>query len=151
MDNAFNWVHDHNGLCSETNYPYQSGSGTNDACKKTCQVVSKSNIKGFVDVNHTEPALLQAVGQQPVSIAIEADGIMFQLYKQGVFTSKCGTNLDHGVLVVGYGTEGDNDYWLVKNSWTSSWGDNRYIKLARGISQTGGQCGILLSASYPVF
>jgi C1A family cysteine protease len=88
---------------------------------------------------------------QPVSIAIEADQKSFQLYKSGVFTDTCGTNLDHGVLAVGYGTENNIDYYLVKNSWGTTWGDNGYIKLARGSEYNNGkgQCGLLMQASYP--
>jgi C1A family cysteine protease len=90
---------------------------------------------------------------QPVSIAIEADQRDFQLYKAGVYTAKCGTNLDHGVLVVGYGVwedDGQTKYWKVKNSWSAKWGMEGYILLERGITQEGGQCGILESASYPI-
>lgn len=69
-------------------------------------------------------------------------------------TKKCGKNLDHGVALVGYGTENGVGYWLVRNSWGESWGDNGYIKLARGgkyanLNGGAGQCGILGSASYP--
>jgi len=63
-----------------------------------------------------------------VSIAIEADTSFFQLYSGGILNgSACGTSLDHGVIVVGYGT----DYWTVRNSWGSSWGENGYVRLAR--------------------
>ena len=73
-----------------------------------------------------------AVAQQPVSVAIEADTKIFQFYKSGVITgNECGTNLDHGVLLVGYGEENDTLYWLVKNSWGSDWGDNGYVKILR--------------------
>ena len=96
---------------------------------------------------------MSAVSMQPVSIAIEADQRDFQLYKSGVYTAKCGTNLDHGVLVVGYGVwadDGQTKYWKVKNSWSPKWGMEGYILLERGIAQEGGQCGILESASYPI-
>jgi C1A family cysteine protease len=64
----------------------------------------------------------------------------------------CGTDLDHAVLAVGYGTEKNQDYWLVKNSWGKSWGENGYVKIARDMSKTGpGECGILMKASYPSF
>jgi C1A family cysteine protease len=96
--------------------------------------------------------MMSAIALNPVSVAIEADQKEFQLYSSGVFTGECGTNLDHGVLTVGYGTENGEDYYLVKNSWSSSWGDNGFIKLGRGQKYNNGQgqCGILLQASYPV-
>ena len=150
MDNAFSWIHNHSGLCSESDYPYNSGNGGNQSCQ-VCHPVNGSKVVSIVDVNSTETELLAAISKQPVAIAIEADGIMFQLYRDGVFSTKCGTNLDHGVLAVGYGTDASNqNYWLVKNSWGSTWGDKGYIKLSRDVEQKGGQCGILLSASYPV-
>jgi C1A family cysteine protease len=151
MDNAFAWISKNGGLCTEDEYPYISGDGTTESCKKTCSIVPKSKIVSYVDVDPSDDALMQAISQQPVSIAIEADQRDFQLYKSGVFTGKCGTNLDHGVLVVGYGTESGSDYYLVKNSWGTTWGDSGYIKLGRGPQYNSGkgQCGILLEASYP--
>jgi len=71
------------------------------------------------------------------------------MYKSGVFTGACGTNLDHGVLAVGYGTDANQDYWIVKNSWGASWGEAGYIRFAKGAAQAGGQCGIANAASYP--
>ena len=90
---------------------------------------------------------------QPVSVAIEADASVFQSYKDGVMDSlKCGTNLDHGVLVVGYGTLNGKDYWKVKNSWGASWGDDGYILIGRNVKSQPKQgiCGILTEPSYPV-
>jgi C1A family cysteine protease len=152
MDNAFTWISKNGGLCSEDEYPYISGDGTTESCKKTCSLVPKSKIVSYVDVDQSDNSLMQAISQQPVSIAIEADQRDFQLYKSGVFTGTCGTNLDHGVLVVGYGSESGSDYYLVKNSWGTTWGEGGYIKLGRGPQYNSGkgQCGILLEASYPV-
>lgn len=152
MDNAFSWISKNGGLCKEADYPYISGNGNTQACKTTCQTVSYSQIQNWVDVPKTDQALMTAIAQQPVSIAIEADQRDFQLYTSGVFTGKCGTTLDHGVLVIGYGSENGQDYYLVKNSWGTSWGDNGYIKLGRGPQYNNGQgqCGILLEASYPI-
>jgi C1A family cysteine protease len=87
--------------------------------------------------------LKAALNKQPVSVAIEADQSAFQMYHSGVITSGCGSNLDHGVLAVGYGTENGTDYVLVKNSWGSGWGDKGYVKMAFN------QCGVTQSPSYP--
>ena len=154
MDNAFTWIGKNGGLCTETNYPYVSGvTQKRGTCETTCPVISKSKVSKFVDVApSSDSAMMAAIAQQPVSIAIEADQKDFQMYKSGVFTGTCGTNLDHGVLVVGYGTLSGVDYYMVKNSWSTTWGSGGYIMLGRGsqYNKGDGQCGMLLQASYPV-
>ncbi|GBG32443.1 Cysteine proteinase [Hondaea fermentalgiana] len=153
MDNAFRWIIENGGLCSEEDYPYKSGSGF---APRTCKVDSCSTVEGsapqsFVDVKHSEMSLEEAVAQQPVAIAIEADQLAFQFYRKGVLVGSCGSRLDHGVLAVGYGTWTDGKkYWKVKNSWGGTWGMNGYILIQRGKHVRGGECGLLLSASYPV-
>jgi len=148
MDNAFRYVEAH-GLCTEESYPYTSGTGDVAPCKKCKVVDSKTGVKitGFTDVpSMDEDALKAAAANGPVSVAVEADKSVFQLYKEGVMDSPlCGTKLDHGVLVVGYGTEGGKDYWKVKNSWGPSWGDSGYILLGRGTNV----CGVSAQPSYP--
>jgi C1A family cysteine protease len=144
MDYAFEYVIKNNGICSESSYPYKEEDGTCQSCTPV------ATISSYKDVQESESALETAVTQQPVSIAIEADQEAFQFYNGGVMTGTCGTELDHGVLAVGYGTYSGTDYWKVKNSWGPSWGLEGYILLEKGKSQSGGQCGILMSASYPV-
>lgn len=152
MNNAFSWIEKNGGICTEDEYPYISSDGSTESCETSCREVPNSAPTGFENVLEGDDYFMEALTQQPVSIAIEADQRDFQLYSSGVFTGTCGTNLDHGVLAVGYGTENGNDYYLVKNSWSSSWGDNGYIKLGRGSEYNDGQgqCGILMQASYPV-
>jgi len=152
MDSAFDWAKSWGGVCTESAYPYTSGTtkerGTcNTKCTKNANVAPKS----YTDVQvNSDSAMMSALAQQPVSVAIEADQSAFQLYKSGVFTAACGTNLDHGVLAVGYGTLDGQDYYKVKNSWGTSWGMDGNILLARGVSQKQGQCGILSGPpSYP--
>ena len=146
MDGAFHYAMD-NGMCGESDYSYTASGGTCEECDPLVK------ISGCVDVTASnEVDLKTAVSIGPVSVAIEADTKTFQLYKSGVLTGDaCGTNLDHGVLVVGYGTEDGTEYWLVKNSWGTSWGEDGYIKIGRSDSTSSkGVCGIAMQPSYPV-
>ena len=147
MDNAFEYAID-NGMCSYEEDPYE---GTKETCDLNCSKVAY--FSECIDVTpNNQLDLKAAVAQQPVSIAIEADTTVFQFYSGGVLDSpKCGTKLDHGVLIVGYGSENGVDYWLVKNSWGESWGENGYIKIKRNDSTDDvGICGIASCPSYPV-
>ena len=154
MDNAFSWIKKNGGLCTEEDYPYTSGiTKTAGTCQTSCVVVDDSVVQSFVDVSKSsDQKMMEALSQQPVSVAIEADQKDFQLYSSGVFTGTCGTNLDHGVLVVGYGNESGEDYYMVKNSWGTTWGRNGYIYFGKGSQYNNGdgQCGVLLQASYPL-
>lgn len=149
MDDAFNYSETHD-MCTEKSYPYK---GSQAACQPCSEVgIPKGSVIGFKDVTPgSSSSLMSAVAQQPVSVAIEADQMIFQLYKSGVLKQSdgCGTNLDHGVLVVGYGTEGGVNYWLVKNSWGPAWGDNGFVKIERA-GDGNGVCGIQMDPSYPV-
>jgi len=142
MDFAFEYVIK-NGLCSEESYPYTGRDGT---CKSS-SCSSVISLTGYKDVTSgDENDLLSAANLGPVSVAIEADKFAFQFYSGGVLdNAACGTQLDHGVLVVGYGTDGGKDYWRVKNSWGESWGERGFIRMIRNKNQ----CGISLAASYP--
>jgi C1A family cysteine protease len=147
MDNAFTYL-ESNNIETESAYPYEGVRGT-------CQYSTTKGqfgVKSFVDVVANSPdQLLAAAAIGPVSVAIEADKAVFQLYKSGVMNdTKCGTSLDHGVLLVGYGSENGQDYWIVKNSWGVTWGEQGYIRLGRDNASGPGICGIQMQASYPV-
>lgn len=145
MEGAFKFVIE-NGQCTLSSYPYTAKDGSCQKCSPVAHISSCSDVKP-----NDQISLKAAVAQQPVSVAIEADTRYFQSYSGGILTStSCGTNLDHGVLVVGYGTENGQDYWLVKNSWGTSWGDKGYVKIARSSSTNdAGICGIAMDPSFP--
>jgi len=146
LDYAMQFVISNAGLCTESAYPYQGVQGT---CKKTCTKVSK--ITSYKDVTaYSESSLQAAVASQPVGVAIEADQNAFQFYSGGVMTGTCGTKLNHGVVVTGYGTAGTQNYWTIKNSWGPTWGENGFIRIGRGMNLPYGQCGIAMQPVYPV-
>merc|ERR1719399_2695663 len=142
MDNGFRYI-EQKGDALETTYPYTAKTGTCQTSKQAQEAVTVASYKDVAPKN--EDQLKAAVNMQPVSIAIEADQSGFQFYKSGVFSGTCGDKLDHGVLLVGYGTDSGKDYWKVKNSWGATWGERGYIRMVRGKNM----CGISLSASYP--
>jgi C1A family cysteine protease len=149
MSNAAEFIRTNNGLCTEKDYPYVSGtSGKEGKCQTSCKTVQSSDAVSWVDVKQNDvDALKLALTKQAVSVAVEANR-GFQMYKSGVYTASCGSNLDHGVLAVGYNSADSQPYWIVKNSWSNSWGEDGYIRLAMNVDQKAGQCGILSMAGY---
>ena len=144
MTTALQYVVD-NGIPLESDYPYTAMDGT---CKTgvatafqptSWQALQKNNLQGFVI----------ATSIQPISIGIEADEILY--YTGGVFNDdSCGTWLDHGVLLVGYGTDStDGDFWKVKNSWGTDWGEDGYIRFERDMTQSYNVCGVGEEGEFP--
>merc|ERR1712127_152700 len=135
-------------MATEASYPYKAADGT---CKTSfTTAIPQGGITGYKSVGNflfgaSVANMQSALMQQPVSIAIQADQSSFQSYKSGVLSSGCGTQLDHGVLAAGYGTENGQDYWLVKNSWGTSWGSAGYIKIGSATDV----CGVLKQPVYP--
>jgi cathepsin L/cathepsin K len=135
------------GIELESDYAYTAKDGkcAFDATKikgtiRSYSVIAKNDCDG----------LLHAITNTPVSIGIAANAIMS--YTSGIFNNpRCGTQLNHGVVVIGYGAEGTKEFWTVRNSWGGSWGEQGYIRFARDDNKREpGMCGICLSASYPV-
>jgi C1A family cysteine protease len=143
MPDAFEYVIENEGLCSETDYPYEASE---DNCSK-CNIVEGSDITGCSTIKSGDSdKLFTALSKQPISVAIQANSPKFQHYKSGIYDDpNCYKGqLDHGVLLVAY----DSDSLTIKNSWGSMWGDNGYIKIAR-TDDSNGTCGVYLSASFP--
>merc|ERR1712139_175939 len=122
MEGAFEWA-ESNAVATEDSYAYTARDGS---CKSSfTTAIPSGGVTGYKQVGSSASSLESAIQQQPVSVAIEADQSVFQMYSGGVITSGCGTNLDHGVLAVGINSDGSIK---VKNSWGSSWGANGYVK-----------------------
>lgn len=148
MDLAFQYIMN-NSLCSNISYPYTGQDGT---CETDCKsLVTISNYSDVIQNN--EKMLERAVQRQPVSVAIQANKRSFQMYQSGIYSDPdCGFELDHGVLLIGYGYDKDYDmnYWIIKNSWSDSWGENGYIRIQKNINDERGLCGIAMDPSFPI-
>jgi len=148
---AFQYMED-NAMCSEDDYAYTATSSIFKPCRASkcaTPALPKGALAGFKYTAKTEEALMEAVAQQPVAVSLEADRDVFHLYTSGVVQGPgCGTTLDHAVLAVGYGTSADGvKYWKVKNSWSTQWGEEGYVRIVRGVDE----CGILNGPPvYPV-
>lgn len=149
MDNAFNFIANEGGIDDWKSYPYEEQARE---CRFEPKKVAMDDFGAIVLPEGDEDKLKRVVATfGPVSVAIDASLPSFQMYKKGVYAPKTCKNqltqLDHGVLVVGYGTdEKQGDYWIVKNSWSDTWGEQGYIRIARNKKN---KCGVATFAVIP--
>uniref|UniRef100_A0A3P8USH7 Cathepsin 12 n=1 Tax=Cynoglossus semilaevis TaxID=244447 RepID=A0A3P8USH7_CYNSE len=146
MANAYDYVVN-NGLQPTNTYPYTSDT-------QPCYYDSRLAVAHIKDYRFIpkgdEQALADAVATiGPITVAIDADHASFLFYSSGIYDEpSCNpNNLSHAVLLVGYGTEGGQDYWIIKNSWGSGWGEGGYMRMIRDGTNT---CGIASYALYPI-
>lgn len=143
MDYAFKYIKD-KGIATEQAYPYTARDGR---CKS---FTSAASIKGYTDVQQNGQQVENASAEHVLSIAVDAQRWSF--YSHGVYShNQCGTQLDHGVGLVGYGSASGTDFWIVRNSWGTRWGESGYIRLEKQLNSRSGTCGMYMAVSYPTF
>lgn len=139
MSRAIQWVMSHGGINSESGYPYTSGHGTTGYCNLAKASVKVAKFTAVIQAPTNEDQLAAFLQQHgPLSIAVDAmDG--WQTYRGGIKSVCKGQQLDHGVTLVGFGTDPNTntEYWIVKNSWSSLWGESGYIRLVKGLNCDG--------------
>ncbi|XP_061674392.1 cathepsin S-like [Syngnathoides biaculeatus] len=146
MTNAFRYVVKNGGIDSDQAYPYKAKRG--ECAYKPQDRAANCSGYSFVPKGDEDALKLALANVGPISVAIDASRPKFHFYHHGVYEDlACTQKVNHGVLAVGYGTEGGSDYWLIKNSWGVKFGDRGYIKMARNRRN---QCGVALHACFPV-
>ncbi|XP_021071408.1 cathepsin R-like isoform X1 [Mus pahari] len=147
---AYEYVLNNGGLEAEATYPYEGKEGP---CRYNPKN-SKAEITGFVSLPESEDILMEAVATiGPISAAVDASFNRFGFYNGGIYHQpNCSNNtVNHAVLVIGYGFEGNetdgNKYWLIKNSWGRRWGIRGYMKI---VKDQNNHCGIATYAHYPL-
>jgi cathepsin L len=150
---SYAFVAANGGIASAADYPYRTAVGGCALAKGTKIAATISGYETVPTGTNADSGLESAVAGQPVSVAVCATGPAWQFYKSGVITSACPAAVNHGVLVVGYGTatDGKTGYWKIKNSWGNTWGEEGYLRIARGTAYNGvsGQCGVYTDMTYP--
>lgn len=149
---AFRWIKKNGGITTTSSYKYKAARGRCMRNRKpAAKIIGSRRVK-----SNSEVSLMNAVANQPVAVSISSHGSHFHHYKGGIYNGPCSTSkLNHAVTVVGYGRQEQNGasapgakYWIVKNSWGTTWGDKGYMLMKRGTKNPSGQCGI---ATRPVF
>lgn len=147
ITNAFQYLLK-NDFTPLNHYPYKA---EDDTCNtEAIKEYGRPTIRSFRSIDkNSSGALKDILDFTPASVAVNAGSRGWQLYKEGIVTEDCGTDLDHGVLAVGYGEDGNGQgFFIVKNSWGPNWGEEGYIRVGTNNEDQGGVCGILKDASY---
>ncbi|CAO3625903.1 unnamed protein product [Cunninghamella blakesleeana] len=136
------------GLSSESEYPYRSGqSKTHYSCRDTGRRMNLSSLRIVQVPARDENALANALMNGPIAITLNGENNEFYNYKGGIYNNpSCSTQINHAALLVGYGQQNGQEYWIIKNSWGPTWGENGFMKIAKGYNR----CGIVSQASYYV-
>lgn len=148
MESAFQYLKEVGGIMDEDSYPFLGKDGKCIFSRNS--IVNGSRVTSYLELTAgDENALKAAVATMgPVSVAVKATSKEFMFYNGGILTNDgCGPELSHAVLVVGYGTESNNDYWIVKNSWSTEWGERGYVRIARNKDNA---CGLATFPSIPI-
>lgn len=146
---GYGFIMENGGVATEESYPFIAVQ--NPTCKANNFVDRMGAINGYVQVTQNdEQALKRAVAQQPVSVLFDAHDPNFQFLGKGVYSGPCGFNVNHAVAAIGYGEENGVKYWLIKNSWGTSWGDGGFTKFLRDVPYSQGLCSVATWATYPV-
>jgi C1A family cysteine protease len=144
MDNAFKYLKTHDAAYQK-DFPYVAKDWHDESAKCHDTPATKARVSKFTDLKEDMDSLLDAIAQQPVAIAVQANQDAFLKHKSGIITGCIGNRLDHGILAVGYGKEGETSYVIIKNSWGLTWGESGYAR----INSADQACGMTQKASYP--
>jgi len=147
---AYKWLAKNKAM-KESDYPYTSGTtGTESKCAHD-ESKGVTNVSSYKSVKANTDSIKAAIEIGPVNVAVSAGNDIFRNYKSGIVTEadNCPTRLDHAIVAVGWGVEGDQEYYIVRNSWAATWGDNGFIKIATADGKTG-VCGINSKVYYPI-
>lgn len=135
MDNAWSWLisAQKGQIVTEASYPYVSGDGNAPPCDLNGKTVG-ATINGHKDLAHDETQMAAFVyASGPLSVGVDATS--WQTYSGGILTDCISSQVDHGVLVVGYDDTNNPPYWIVKNSWNTDWGEKGYIRIKKGSNE----------------
>jgi len=150
QNRAYNYLKKHEAI-SQVDYPYTSMTGTTGDCESSGKATTGVKVLTSVQITKNNVDQMKAgLAKSALAVSIEADQPVFQAYKSGVFDSEeCGTSIDHAVGVVGWGVDSDSgsEYWILRNSWGSVWGDAGYMKVK--IVEGKGICGVQTGPLYP--